>query len=150
MKNVNRVLFNKMDRKEYNRQYYIKNHDKLLNKSKNNYHNNEEYYKTYRKNKYKTDFYTNIKQKIYTYKITDIITKRFYNPSDYIDNEWVLYELEKCNNKCNLCGNNLLLISDYPFNQCQLSIDRINNKLPHIRTNCRITCLHCNLCGKKK
>ena len=29
-----------------------------------------------------------------------------------------------------------------------LTVDRINNNLPHIKSNCRLACLHCN-CSKR-
>lgn len=49
------------------------------------------------------------------------------------------------NNKlCPDCNCELLFYDYQPFCLYQFSIDRIDNKLPHTISNCRITCYDCN------
>jgi hypothetical protein len=85
-----------------------------------------------------------IKNSIKTYKDQD--EKRFhgtvkYQEEEYIDEEWVREQLEKCKMMCGKCGEAMTWIT---FSPKTWTIDRINNSLPHLKTNCRTMCKHCN------
>lgn len=55
---------------------------------------------------------------------------------NYVDKEWVSEELAK-NETCRLCR--VLLTAD------NFSIDRTDNKLCHVKSNCKIICRYCNV-----
>lgn len=62
--------------------------------------------------------------------------------------EWVKNKIEKHKHICTLCGKALKLVG-YDYNdKDQFSIDRKDNKVAHIKSNCQIICWNCNI--KKK
>ena len=74
---------------------------------------------------------------------------RDYNIHDFVDIEWIYEELDKQNNKCLICfipleaflnGNNIV--------KRNITIDRIDNKISHIKNNCQLLCNMRN-CSKK-
>jgi len=94
---------------------------------------------------YKKNIDTIISQKISRYKSRDNQKKREYKEEDYIDKDWVKEELIKNNCKCQRC-NKELKTTGYSFRDGeQFSIDRIINELPHIKKNCQVVCLSCNI-----
>lgn len=92
----------------------------------------------------------NIKQNIIK-KILGYISqdkkKGFNIPSNYIKTEDVFELLKRQENRCYVCKNNVLL-SQY-HNHClyQFTLDRINDKIPHIKDNVLISCYYCNCFG---
>ncbi len=57
--------------------------------------------------------------------------------------------MKKTNNKCSYCLKDLELFIDNDNNvKSDLTIDRIDNKLAHIKTNCKLSCLICNVSKK--
>jgi len=91
-----------------------------------------------------------IAQKILNYKRNDQIANRPYTEEDYITALWVAERLICCGNKCELCQKELKIAGYEGYDTDQFSVDRINNNLAHLKTNTRITCLHCNLAQKPK
>ena len=82
-----------MDRKEYLRQYRLKNKEKIKEQSKEYYENNKEHYKEYHKEYRKTD--KDIKtKKISSWKRLGVIH----------DNFDILYDLYINTNECNICN----------------------------------------------
>ena len=77
-----------------------------------------------------------LKNKISSYKSQDKRADRTWNDEKYINTEWVTRVLQK-HPQCPVCRCGLAVDN--------LSVDRIDNKLPHLFDNCRITCLDCNL-----
>ena len=83
------------------------------------------------------------KNKITGYKKQDKKMNRDTSSNDYVDIDWI--KLQYRNHKtCPLCkclfetritADNTVISN--------ITVDRINNKLPHIRQNCRLTCLNC-------
>ena len=84
--------------------------------------------------------------KINNYKNQDKKANRDFISDDYIDEDFIFNQIKKTNNKCSYCKKDLELFIDNENNvKSDLTIDRINNKLPHIKSNCKICCLICNV-----
>ncbi len=67
----------------------------------------------------------------------------------YITYEWILNKIKKQNSKCYMCGNIINIDINNNLNDNEkLTIDRINNDMPHFKINCKISCLTCNLSKK--
>ena len=84
-----------------------------------------------------------IRKKIRSHKNSDWFMYRHYRANDYITIQWVKDQLTQSSN-CRLCSVKLKLVDWSPDDPLQFSIDRLNNKIAHIKSNCQITCLHCN------
>ena len=88
------------------------------------------------------------KLKIINYKKQDEKASRIIT-DDYIDVEWINNEFVK-NKICGYdeCQNNLTVeIDEYNNIVSNISVDRINNKISHLKNNCCLMCVHCN-CAK--
>jgi hypothetical protein len=59
----------------------------------------------------------------------------------------ILY-LKKTNNKCSYCLKDLEFIDNDNTVKSDLTIDRIDNRFSHIKTNCKLSCLICNVSEK--
>lgn len=67
--------------------------------------------------------------------------------NEYITITDVINLLKNQNNKCNFCGEEMNLVPTHTKHSRDLnafSIDRINNKKPHMKGNCVISCFFCN------
>jgi hypothetical protein len=87
-----------------------------------------------------------IKKKIYGHKAADKRAGRKWDEEDYITFEDVFDLINKQKQRCALCSERMQFVwtrNDHG----QFSIDRIDNDLAHITSNCQLTCLTCN---KKK
>ena len=63
---------------------------------------------------------------------------------DYINSNWIIDQFEK-NKICSICFNNLFInIDDDNIIISNITVDRIDNKLSHIKNNCRLMCVSCN------
>ena len=71
------------------------------------------------------------------HKESDAKACREWN-GDYIDLEYVLQEFKNTSN-CRYCGEPIDILGDECF-----SIDRVNNDIAHIKSNCQIICVTCN------
>jgi hypothetical protein len=82
--------------------------------------------------------------KIQNYKQQDKQARREYKETEYIDNAWIKHEILSSKSCCHLCSN----VIDITIENCvvitDLSIDRKNNDLAHVKNNCQITHLLCN------
>ena len=84
---------------------------------------------------------TNLNVLIRACKQRDVLKKRI---SD-IDHDWLKSSLDDQAQKCHYCQTTLsLCIRDRTLDQ--VSIDRKDNSLGYIKTNCLLTCLFCNYC----
>ena len=97
--------------------------------------------------------YARIKQyftlKVQNYKNQDNKAKRAFKADDYIDEEFIFTQQKKMNNKCSYCLKDLEIFIDNDNTvKSNLTIDRIDNKLAHIKSNCKICCHHCNVSKK--
>ena len=74
---------------------------------------------------------------------------RDYNINDYVNTEWIYEQLDKQNNKCLICFIPLeAFLNENNIVKSNITIDRIDNKISHIKNNCQILCNMCN-CSKK-
>ena len=86
-----------------------------------------------------------LNKKIQGYKQQDKKSGRQHNSDDYIDSEW--FKLQYRNNKkCPLC-NTLFEVSILEDNKVTSNItaDRIDNNKSHIKSNCNLVCVSCNV-----
>ncbi|MFA5151321.1 MAG: hypothetical protein WC554_02050 [Clostridia bacterium] len=98
--------------------------------------------------RYKSSLENISKYKIFEYRRRDKNKGRDYNIDDYITVEWIKEKIKE-NPQCSLCKCELLLCR-YPKNDGQqFSVQRINNKLAHIKKNCCIICWKCNHIAKR-
>ena len=132
---------NKEKIKEYyvnNKQAYKNNFDKYY---KNNKEKHNDYVRAYAQEKWWVHIIGSSKQ---TDKRRGMDTT-----TDYIDKEHLLYQREDQDNKCYYCLKIMVSSNrcddDY---QChahdRLSIERMNNALPHCKENVVFACLLCN------
>jgi len=113
------------DRKEYFRKY-----------KKEYYMNNKEYYKKQHK-EYRQNNWN--KELLHHCKLHDKEKNRMFD----LDEEWIKIMLKYQNGLCAICGDEMILTNGNK-NPKQISIDRINNSLGHLKTNCCLTCWNCN------
>ena len=89
-----------------------------------------------------------IKQDVLAHRIKQNKQELTYNGTkidDYIDYEWIM---NQPNFKCYMCGCLFdFEIEDGNVNS-NFTVDRINNSLYHSKTNCKLSCLHCNVSKK--
>jgi hypothetical protein len=84
--------------------------------------------------------------KVDSYKRQDKKVNREYNNDDYINEQWITEKVNDCKLYCCYCKKHMELYIDEDGNvQSNITVDRLNNKLAHIKSNCQITCLKCNL-----
>jgi hypothetical protein len=68
--------------------------------------------------------------------------KNNYDPVNFIDKCFVKNLIEDCEDKCYYCNCEM----QYIIKQSNLaSIERLNNSLGHIKSNCVISCFKCNI-----
>ena len=87
-----------------------------------------------------------IERKIYGHMDADRRAGRDWDDDEFITSDDVFELIAKQKSGCALCSKRMQLVwarGDHD----QLSIDRIDNDLAHITSNCQLTCLTCN---KKK
>ena len=87
----------------------------------------------------------NYDRRILNYKNQDTKAKRKWGDKEYIDMKWIENKLDECHYMC--CNCNCFLDNDYNSNHLW-TVDRINNHLAHIKTNCQILCINCNVSKK--
>ena len=92
-------------------------------------------------------------------KITEKITghidydkkRKFkYDTKDYVNVDWAMKKLYKCRGRCHRCGIDLQTSRYDAKDQNQFSINRIDSNHPHVKDNCEIICLSCNVIMKDK
>jgi len=70
--------------------------------------------------------------------------KGIYDEENFIDRQWIMDTINKQEHKCYYCDDLMLLDCDNQNNK-QLTLERINNDLGHIKSNCVMACFECNL-----
>ena len=83
-----------------------------------------------------------IQNKINGHLIYDKLKK--HSIQDYVDVAWVLKSIENNGAKCAHCQD-VMEIDYEPNSEKQFSINRIDNKKGHVKNNCNIVCLKCNV-----
>lgn len=129
---------------ERSKNYREENKEILSEKHKKYYENNKNELNKKMKVYAKSSIEVILKNKIKNYKQRDIHYNRQFNDDDYVSIEYVNEMLTKCNNRCSLCSIELKLTNFEKRDNQQFSIDRLDNKIAHIKSNIQITCLGCN------
>jgi len=127
---------------------YEKNTEKLLKQQKvyNEEHAEKlrKQQKVWRENRKITDpLNTKFNRMIYGSIQSDTNSNRPYEPTDFIDEEFLNYLWSNQNQQCFHC--NCIMTLEFTTNPTKVSIQRINNDLPHIRSNCVLSCFRCNV-----
>lgn len=86
--------------------------------------------------------------KIEGYKRQDKLAGRTFENKDYIEIKDIESMLEKQNYCCDCCGENFEMNFEEGNVESDLTVQRLNNELPHIKNNCVLYCLHCNVSVK--
>jgi len=137
-----------LQQKEYNE----KNKEKIALQQKELYEKNKEkilkYTKEYYK-KIKTENPLKHKQQkmIYHSKANDIKYNR-YDKEDHITLEFLQEQHTKQDNKCHYCKIELELTFENNKNPNQITIERLDNALGHITSNCVYACYKCNITSR--
>lgn len=85
-----------------------------------------------------------INGKICGYRAQDI-DKGKYDESLFVNENYVINELIKCENKCYYCLGPVSILYEYVRAPQQWSLDRLDNKFGHNEGNVVVACLSCNL-----
>lgn len=83
------------------------------------------------------------KNKCDMYKNQDKKMQRVIDDT-YINEEWILKQLE-INKSCSVCREPYETICENGYIHSNVSVDRIDNTLAHIKSNCRLMCVSCNV-----
>ena len=86
--------------------------------------------------------------KVGNYKLQDKKANRNFNVDDYVTSDWIRTTRRAQNNKCYICKCALELCLDDGKVTSNVTVDRIDNNLAHIKTNCKLSCIKCN-CSRK-
>ena len=85
-----------------------------------------------------------IKLKIDGNKRQDIDAKRKIEKDKYVDVQWFSQQV-LANDRCPLCCCKYYIVTDEKNKiMCNISIDRIDNRIAHHRDNCHLMCIECN------
>ena len=85
-----------------------------------------------------------INQKLYGYKSQDI-QKGFFSEDEFIDILFIIGKMIDCNNQCFYCKKQVVVLYEYVREPNQWTVERIDNKFGHNKSNIEIACLNCNL-----
>ena len=90
------------------------------------------------------------RQKINGYIQQDKKRSRYNTSDDYIDPDWFKLQY-KTNKKCPLC-NVVFEVKIHEDNKVtsNISADRIDNNKPHIKSNCQLACVACNVAKRRQ
>jgi len=85
------------------------------------------------------------KEKVLSYKLQDKKAEREFIDEEFIDAKWITEEFD--NNKCcRFCKTYYEIRLNEDSNiVSNLTVDRINNTLAHVKNNCQLCCHHCNI-----
>lgn len=79
------------------------------------------------------------------YKSQDKKANRQYDDELFVDDKWIFDKYKK-NPTCEHCMKQFEIEFSTGLEiNSDLTVDRINNKLAHLKTNCVLSCLHCNV-----
>jgi hypothetical protein len=98
----------------------------------------------FRENRFRQYF----RLKVNNYKLQDKNKNRVWEEKDFITESWIGETFLK-SSQCSLCFKSFeLSINQNNDVISDLTVDRIDNNLPHIKSNCRLACNFCN-CSKR-
>ena len=125
----------KQEKAEYQKQHYQENKEKITEKQKQ--------YKEEQKKE--NPLHIKFLHMIQGSKTADKKSNRTYNEEDFITEDFLNELWVKQNGLCfyEICECKLTL--EFNRNSNQISIQRLNNELPHIQSNCVLSCFKCNV-----
>jgi hypothetical protein len=86
--------------------------------------------------------------KINNYKKQDLLKKRVYDDKEYITSDWLFEQFQK-SIQCKFCNKTFeLYLNEDNKVISDISCDRIDNKISHLKNNCVLSCVNCN-CSRK-
>jgi hypothetical protein len=140
---------------EKNKKYYEKNADQICEKQREHYEKNAEQIcermkKYYVDQKISNPLHIKFKDMIHHSIQADTKSNRLYDLQDYIEEEFLNYLWNDQTQQCYHCK--CVMTLDFSVTTrvpTQISIQRLNNDLPHIKSNCVLACLSCNLKRKE-
>ena len=93
--------------------------------------------------RYKSDKEINciLEDKIRGYKGQDRLKRRRWEAADYVTIQWIRDAYKACEGRCAYCS---CFMSFFKWCRNQLTVDRIDDQISHIKVNCRLCCLDCN------
>ena len=108
--------------------------------------------KTYREDRKMSDpLNTKFKHMINHSIQADTKSNRPYDRPDYIDELYLNYLWSEQGKRCHYCKCEMTLdFNATNRNPTQISIQRLNNDLPHIKTNCVLACFLCNVSHRER
>jgi len=87
--------------------------------------------------------------KIDGYKQQDEKKQRTYEKEDFVNINWIEQRIKTKGLKCELCCKDFEIFIDTNNNvNSDLTIDRLDNSKAHIKSNCQLCCLVCNVSKK--
>jgi hypothetical protein len=96
------------------------------------------------KNPFHKFMMSQIKHKIYGYSFQDGMKEKF-SEDEFVDLSNVLQKLVDCKMECFYCKKKVKLLYEFVREECQWTLERINNNMGHNTNNVEIACLECNL-----
>ena len=85
------------------------------------------------------------KIKLDGYKNQDRNTNRSFKEEEFVDKEWIVKKLDEGGSTCPKCRKVFDIVLDGDGQvHCDLTVQRENNRLAHIKENCSLLCLQCN------
>uniref|UniRef100_A0A6C0FCR8 Uncharacterized protein n=1 Tax=viral metagenome TaxID=1070528 RepID=A0A6C0FCR8_9ZZZZ len=93
-----------------------------------------------------------IRSKLSSYKMQDKLKKRPINEETYSSLASIAEMLHNCNLTCHYCKQDIIVIYETSESRemSQWSLDRLDNELPHDKSNVVISCLDCNLNKRRR
>jgi hypothetical protein len=85
-----------------------------------------------------------LRLKIEHYKEQDKTANRKFKDDDYIDVETINKLLDEYEYKCPNCMQPFETQIDDGYVKSNITVQRNNNELPHVKNNCSLLCCHCN------
>ena len=76
----------------------------------------------------------------------DDIKKGLYDPDEHVDKELLQYQFEEQDGKCFYCNVAMITHSsgNGKIDPDRMSIERMDNRVGHIKENCILACYKCN------
>ena len=119
---------------------YIRNNPNWLWVAITRNRNLDDIYISYNSSKQKLK---NIDFKLHGHILADKEKGFIWDKDEYVDESWVIHTLHQQMGVCRVCLIPLKLNYE-ERDLSQYSINRIENSLPHIKTNCELVCYSCN------
>lgn len=96
------------------------------------------------------NFKTSIHNKYFSHKVKgykeqDSVAKRAYDEKDFVDVEWIQEQIDINSCSCSHCGNVMDMEIIDGRVESNITVDRMDNSIAHIKTNCKLACLLCNV-----